>query len=85
MKNDDGQEIDPREQKLRDLTMKMAGLIDAHTGSMGFVIFLWDRSDAGFLSYASNGNRDDVRKALVEHLIRTETYEERMARTEKKR
>lgn len=83
-KNDDGQEINPSEQKLRDLTATMARIVEGHTGGIGFALFLFEFGRDGFTSYASNANRDDMRRALIEHLVRTETYAERMARLEKK-
>lgn len=78
--NDDGLPIDPKEQKLRDLTVLVASKIDGTLGGMGFAVLLWDKSEAGFLSYASNGNREDVRAEMVDHLVRTESFEERVER-----
>lgn len=80
-KNDDGQPIDPREQKLRDFTLAVTKKIDADLAGIGFAIFIFDFGPSGFASYASNADRGDMRRALIEHLIRTETYEERLART----
>lgn len=79
--NDMGERVHPREQKLRDLSLHLARKIDGELGGEGFCLLVFNFGANGFTAYASNADRSDMRKALQEHLRKTETYDEMIERT----
>lgn len=78
-KNDGGEPISPREQKLNDLARRCADWLHGTLGGIGFALFVFEMGENGFLSYVSNANREDMRRSLAEHLRRTATFAEASA------
>lgn len=71
-KNDEGLPIAPEERVLRDLSARLAKLIQREIPpGVGFTVMVFDFGERGFTAYMSNANREDMRRAMIEHLEKT--------------